>query len=172
VGLAAVQLAKKAGMRVFATAGTDPGRALLQAQGAEAVFNHHQPGYEQQILASTKGAGVDLVVEMLANVNLGRDLPMLAQGGCVAIVGSRGMVQIQPRELMVRDADVRGVMLFKASAAILGRIHTDLLSGFTDGSLKPVVRATFDLDRAREAHDLQMLPGALGKIVLKTAGPS
>jgi NADPH:quinone reductase-like Zn-dependent oxidoreductase len=73
---------------------------------------------------------------------------------------------------MVRDADVRGVMLFKASAAILGRIHTDLLSGFTDGSLKPVVRATFDLDRAREAHDLQMLPGALGKIVLKTAGPS
>jgi NADPH2:quinone reductase len=167
VGLAAVQLAKRAGMRVLATVGSDAGRVLLQAQGAEAVFNHHQPGYEQQIVAATKGAGVDLIVEMLANVNLGRDLPMLAQGGAVCVVGSRGMVQVQPRELMLRDADVRGVMLFKASPAILGRIHTDLLSGFTDSSLKPVVRSVFELERAKEAHELQMLPGSLGKIILK-----
>lgn len=170
VGLAAVQLARRAGMRVLATTGSDPGRLLLQAQGVELVFNHHQPGYEQQILSATKGAGVDVIIEMLANVNLGRDLPMLAQGGCVAVVGSRGMVQVQPRDLMARDADIRGVMLFKASPAILGRIHTDLLSGFTDGSLKPVVRAVFELDRAREAHELQTLPGALGKIILKTTG--
>jgi NADPH2:quinone reductase len=167
-----VQLAKRAGMRVLATVGTDQGRALMEAQGVEGVFNHHQPGYEQQIFAATKGAGVDLIVEMLANVNLGRDLPILAQGGCVAVVGSRGMVQIQPRELMLRDADVRGVMLFKASPAILGRIHTDLLSGFTDGSLKPVVRSVFELDKAKEAHELQMLPGSLGKIVLKSASAS
>jgi NADPH2:quinone reductase len=172
VGVAAVQLARRAGSRVLATVGTDPGKLLMLAQGADAVFNHHQPGYEQQIVAATKGTGVDLIVEMLANVNLGRDLPMLAQGGCVAVVGSRGIVQVQPRELMVRDADIRGVMLLKASPAILGRIHTDLLSGFTDGSLKPVVRSVFELERAKEAHELQMLPGALGKIVLKIPASS
>lgn len=168
VGIAAIQLAKRAGLRVFATGGSDTGRVLLQSQGADAIFDHHQPGYEQQILEAAGGLGVDLIVEMLANANLGRDLQMLATNGCVAVVGSRGMVQIQPRELMMRDGDIRGIMLAKAPPGVVGRIHTELLSGFTDSSLRPVVRSVFGLDRAMEAHHLQMTPGALGKIILKT----
>ena len=169
VGIAAIQLAKRAGFRVFATGGSDAGRVLLQSQGADVVFDHHQPGYEQQILEASGGAGVDLIVEMLANANLGRDLQMLSINGCVAVVGSRGMVQIQPRELMVRDGDIRGIMLSKAPRGVIGRIHTELLSGFTDGSLRPVIRSVFALERAMEAHHLQMTPGALGKIILKTS---
>ena len=169
VGIAAIQLAKRAGLRVFATGGSDAGRILLQSQGADVVFDHHQPGYEQQILEASAGAGVDLIVEMLANANLGRDLQMLSINGCVAVVGSRGMVQIQPRELMVRDGDIRGIMLSKAPPGVIGRIHTELLSGFTDGNLRPVIRSVFALERAMEAHHLQMTPGALGKIILKTS---
>lgn len=168
VGIAAIQLAKRAGLRVFATGGSDAGRVLLQRQGADAVFDHHQPGYEQGILEASEGVGVDLIVEMLANANLGRDLQMLSTNGCVAVVGSRGMVQIQPRELMVRDGDIRGIMLAKAPPGVIGRIHTELLSGFTDGSLRPVIRSVFALERAMEAHHLQMTPGALGKVILKT----
>jgi NADPH2:quinone reductase len=169
VGIAAIQLAKRAGLRVFATGGSDTGRVLLKSQGADAIFDHHQPGYEQQILEATGGQGVDLIAEMLANANLGRDLQMLAANGSVAVVGSRGMVQIQPRELMMRDGDIRGIMLAKAPPGVLGRIHTELLSGFTDSSLRPAIRSMFTLDRASEAHHLQMTPGALGKIILKTS---
>ena len=63
VGLAAVQLARRAGLRIFATGGSETGRVLLKNQGADHVFDHNQPGYHQSILESTGGTGVDLIVE-------------------------------------------------------------------------------------------------------------
>ena len=169
VGLAALQLAKRAGLKVIATGGSEAGLLLLKSQGADMVFDHHQPGYHQSILESTKNLGVDVILEMLANVNLGRDLPMVAQGGCVVVVGCRGPVQIQPRDLMMKEADIRGAMILHASSGVVARVHSDMLSGLTDGSIKPVVRAVFELERAQEAAVLQSLPGACGKVVMVTA---
>jgi NADPH2:quinone reductase len=168
VGLAALQLARRAGLRVFATGGSDRGRQLLRDQGADYVFDHNQPGYHQDILESTQGGGVDLILEMLANVNLGRDLPLLALNGCVVVVGSRGAVQILPRDLMQREADIRGVMLFNAPSGILARIHSDMLSGLTEGTIKPVTRAVFPLEEAPRAAEMLMQPGAAGKIIIST----
>jgi len=125
VGIAALQLAKRAGIRVLCTYGSELGKELLQQQGADGVFDHNLAGYEEQILEATSGNGVPVIIEMLANVNLGRDLPLLAPGGVVCVVGSRGPVQIQPRELMVRDAEIRGVMLMNASQGVLAQIHGD-----------------------------------------------
>ncbi|MEI9896070.1 MAG: zinc-binding dehydrogenase [Chthoniobacter sp.] len=87
VGLAALQLARAVDVRVLATGGTPAGRALLSDEGAYAVFDHHAGDYPQEVLAATDGRGVDMILEMLANVNLGKDLPMLAQHGRVVIVG-------------------------------------------------------------------------------------
>jgi len=171
VGLAAVQLARRAGLRVFATGGSETGRVLLRNQGADHVFDHNQPGYHQGILESTGGAGVDLILEMLANVNLGRNLPLLAHGGCVVVVGSRGAVQIQPRDLMLREADIRGAMILHAPPGVLARIHSDMLSGLTEGSLKPVVRAAFPLEQAAQATEVLMQPGAAGKVILSVSAP-
>jgi NADPH2:quinone reductase len=168
VGIAAVQIARRAGLRVFATGGSETGRKLLVAQGADHVFDHHQPGYHQELFDTTGGAGVDLILEMLANVNLGRNLPLLAQNGCVVVVGSRGAVQILPRDLMQREADIRGAMLLHAPSGVLARIHSDMLSGLTEGSLKPVLRAVFSLEDAAAAAEMLMQPGAAGKIVLNT----
>jgi NADPH2:quinone reductase len=114
VGIAAVQLAKAAGLTVFGTAGTEEGRALLRDQKADAVFDHGAPTYLEQIVAKTSETGVDLIIEMLANINLGKDLSILAPRGRVVVVGSRGSIEINPRDLMSRNADVRGVMLFSA----------------------------------------------------------
>ena len=172
VGLAAVQLAKRAGLRVFATGGTESGRQLVMGHGADYVFDHHQPAYQQQILESTQGEGVNVILEMLANVNLGRDLPLLSKGGCVVIVGSRGPVQIQPRDLMTREADIRGAMILQAPSGVLARIHTDLLTGLNEGTLKPVVWAVFDLEHACDAAALQMQPGASGKVVISCSPPT
>jgi NADPH2:quinone reductase len=166
VGIAALQLAKRAGLKAFCTYGTETGRLLLIQQGADAVFDHHESGYEDRILAATEGIGVQLILEMLANTNLGRDLPMLAAGGVVCVIGSRGPVQIQPRELMVRDAEIRGILLANASQGVLAQIHGDFFSGLGDGSIKPVVRRTFTLEQSPDAHELQMMRGSAGKLLL------
>lgn len=168
VGIAAVQLAVAAGLNVFATGGTETGRVLLIEQGAQKAFDHHEVSYLEQIRAATDGRGVDLVIEMLANVNLGKVLSILAPQGRVAIVGSRGPVEINPRDLMSREADVRGVMLSAVAAPELSKIHAALGETFRKGSTAPVVGTEIPLAQAAEAHTAVMTPGAHGKVALKT----
>ena len=72
---------------------------------------------------------------MLANVNLAHDLRMLAPKGRVVVVGSRGRVEIDPRELMAREGDVRGVTLFGATPAELEEAHAAIGEGLKAGSL-------------------------------------
>ena len=168
VGLAAVQIAHAAGLRVLATGGTEAGRALVQREGADAVFDHHAANGDQQILEATHGRGVDLILELLANVNLGKDLPLLASGGRVVVVGSRGPVEINPRDLMARNADIRGVMVFGTPPAILVETHRALAGGLESGALRPVIAHEYPLAGAPQAHAAIMAPGAMGKIVLGT----
>ena len=107
-----------------------------------------------------------MIVEMLANVNLGRDLTILAKGGRVVIIGSRGPVEIDPRNTMQRDADVRGMILPNTPPAELASIHAALVAGLEKGTLHPVIGKEFPLADAAQAHRVVMEPGALGKIVL------
>ena len=81
VGIAAVQIAHAAGMNVIGTGSTDRGRQLATQQGANHVLDHGSPDYLNKLNAITGGHGVDIVLEMLANVNLGKDLQILSQGG-------------------------------------------------------------------------------------------
>jgi NADPH2:quinone reductase len=103
VGTAAVQLGRARGVRVFGTAGTDKGRKLVVANGAEQALDHSNDGYLKQLVELTGGRGVNVIIEMLANKNLGKDLPLLALHGRVVVVGSRGPVEIDARNLMGRD---------------------------------------------------------------------
>src|SRR5262249_37520453 len=110
-GIAAVQLARAAGMTGLGTAGTGPGRAPGAEQGAHQVLDHRAPGYLEQVLALTTGRGADVILEMLANVNLGKDLDVVAPGGRVVVIGNRGTnnqgtVEINPRATMNRDAAI------------------------------------------------------------------
>lgn len=166
VGIAAVQLARAAGMRVIGTAGTDRGRKLVEDEGAHYVLNHRAPGYLAQLSSLTGGKGVDVIIEMLANVNLGSDLTVLARGGRVVVVGSRGPVEINPRETMGRDAAILGMTLLNATPSELASIHAALVAGLENGSLRPVVGQRIPLAEAPRAHAAVMEPGAYGKIVL------
>ena len=166
VGTAAVQLARAQGMRVFGTAGSDEGRRLAREQGAHEVFDHRAPDHFEQIMDATGGRGVDVIVELLANLNLGKDLTILAKGGRVVIIGSRGRVEIDPRNTMQRDADVRGMILPNTPPAELASIHAALVAGLENGTLRPVIGKEFPLAEAAQAHRAVMESGALGKIVL------
>jgi NADPH:quinone reductase len=168
VGTAAVQLARARGLHVFGTAGSDEGRKLAREQGAHEVFDHRAPNHFEQVMKATGGRGVDVIVEMLANVNLGKDLTILAKGGRVVIIGSRGRVEIDPRNTMQRDADIRGMILPNTPPAERARIHAALVAGLENGTLRPVIGKEFPLAEAAEAHRAVMEPGAFGKIVLRT----
>jgi NADPH2:quinone reductase len=166
VGVAATQIARGMGLTVVGTGGTEAGRKLVAAQGAHHVLDHRDPGYLDQILTLTGGRGVDVILEMLSNVNLGKDLPLLANNGRVIVIGSRGNVEIKPRELMKRDADVRAMMLFNATDPELAGIHAALGAGLENGTLRPVVGRELPLADAAKAHVAVLEPGAYGKIVL------
>jgi NADPH2:quinone reductase len=166
VGIAAIQLARKAGMRVIGTAGTEPGRELVLAQGAHHVLNHREEGYLDNIQKQTCGKGVDVILEMLANVNLDKDLQLLAPAGRVVIIGSRGRVEIDPRNAMSRDATILGMSLFNASDKELTSMHAAFAAGLEDGTLQPVVSREIPLAEAAAAHHEVMEASTLGKIVL------
>jgi NADPH2:quinone reductase len=107
-----------------------------------------------------------VIIEMLANKNLGRDLPMLARYGRVVVVGSRGTVEINPRDTMSRDAKILGMVLFNATEQELTSIHAALIAALENGTAKPIVREALPLAEARRAHEMVMESGAHGKIVL------
>lgn len=166
VGVAAVQLAHAAGMTVIGTAGSEKGRQLVLDQGAQHVLDHRAPGYLDQLLTLTNGEGANVILEMLANVNLGKDLSVLARFGRLLIIGSRGTVEIDPRAAMARDANILGVMLANASRQETVSIHRALVAGLENGTLRPVVGRELPLVDAPRAHRAVMEPDAYGKIVL------
>src|SRR5947208_241101 len=172
VGTAAVQLARARGLRVFGTAGSDEGRKLAREQGAHEVFDHRAPDHFIQIMKATGDRGVDVIVELLANVNLGKDLIILAKGGRVAIIGSRGRVEINPRDAMQRDVDLRGMVMPNTPPEQLASIHAALVAGLENGTLRPVIGKEFPLAEAVQAHRAVTEPGAMGKIVLVTGTES
>jgi NADPH:quinone reductase len=166
VGTAAVQMARARGLRVFGTAGSDEGLKLAREQGAQEVFDHRLPEHFDTIMNATGGHGVDLIVELLANVNLARDLTILARSGRVVVIGSRGHAEINPRDTMQRDADIRGMVLPNTSPAELSSIHAALVAGLENGTLRPVIGKEFPLSDVAEAHRAVIESGAMGKIVL------
>ncbi len=109
---------------------------------------------------------MDIILEMLANVNLGKDLPVLAKRGRVVVIGSRGKVEIMPRDLMSREADIRAMVLFNASREELASIHAAIHAGLENETLRPIVGKEIPLAEAVKAHVAVMEPGAFGKIVL------
>jgi NADPH2:quinone reductase len=166
VGTASVQMARAMGMTVFGTAGTEKGLELVKREGAHQVFNHRNAGYQQEIMKASSDKGMDVILEMLANVNLGSDLKMLAQQGRVVVIGSRGDVTITPRDLMSRRASVRAFTLWAAQPAETAEIHAGLYAGLENGSLRPVVGKQFPLAEAARAHKEILEPGATGQIIL------
>ena len=166
VGTAAVQLARAAGMTVIATGGTDKGRNNVRQQGGHHVVDHHAPDYLDQIMAFTQGNGVNVILEMLANVNLAKDLGLLAKHGRVVVIGNRGKIEIDPRVAMTRDLSILGMTLFNTSDEDRASIHAALVAGLENGTLRPVVGKEMPLAEAARAHEVILEPGALGKIVL------
>ncbi|MFW5689498.1 MAG: NADPH:quinone reductase [Spirochaetota bacterium] len=166
VGIAAVQWARMRGLEVLATFGSSEGEGLLRRQGVTTLFNHRDAEHARAILEATGDQGVDLIVEMLANVNLDMDMDLLARGGRIVVVGSRGSIEVTPRKLMAREADVRGLMLAGATPGEAREIHAAIGSAAASGAIKPVIQKRVALGEAAEAHRAVMEDDSHGKILL------
>jgi len=166
VGIAAVQLSRPQGLTVIGTAGTQKGLDLVKKEGAHHAFDHTKPGYAEELHKVTGGHGYDAILEMLANVNLATDLKLLALRGRVIVIGNRGEITINPRELMGRRASVRGFTLWAATETESAEIHAAIGAGLENGTLRPVIGKELPLKDAPQAHVDILAPGAFGKIVL------
>jgi NADPH2:quinone reductase len=166
VGIAATQFAASVGATVIGTAGTDEGLALVRAQGAAYAFNHKHASYLDEITKATDGRGPDVILEMLANVNLDHDLTVVAPSGRIVVIGNRGRVEIDARKIMMKDVQVFGFALWGIPPEEIKRAHIAIIAGLESGALNPVVGTEMPLSDAGKAHAQVMEPGARGKIVL------
>jgi NADPH2:quinone reductase len=166
VGIGAVQLARARGLVVVGTAGTERGRRLVLEQGAHHVLDHTAPGYLDELPRLTGGRGPDIILEMLANVNLQKDLGVIALRGRIVVIGNRGNTEINARLAMNKNAAILGMALFHATPAQLVAIHGALVEGLSNGTLRPVVGHELPLAQAARAHEVVMEAGHTGKVVL------
>jgi len=166
VGIAALQLARSAGAIVIGTAGSPEGEKLVRSEGAHHTLDHRKKDHLAEAMKITGGRGVDIIIEMLANENLGADLDALAPSGRIVIVGSRGRVEIDPRAAMTRDAQMIGMSLNNVGLDEKARIQHAIVAGLENGSLRPVIGKEIPLAQASAAHEAVLAPGARGKIVL------
>ena len=166
VGIAAVQWAKNRGLTVYGTASSDEGKQLVREQGADSVFDHSADGYLDEIREQTGGRGVDIIIEMLANLNLQKDFEALAMFGRITVVGNRGSLEFNPRAAMTKDATVYGMSLFNAPRPAFDEIHAAIFEGLSEGFLNPIIDKTFALGDAPASHEAVIAHKAHGKIVL------
>jgi len=167
VGSATVQMARALGMTVIGSASSEKGRQLVLDQGADHAVDHSDPGYLDELRALTEGLGPNLIIEMLANVNLAKDLEVIATNGRIVIIGSRGEIEITPRALMVKNADVAGMAITNTPLEDMQQIHAELYKGLENGSLNPVICREMALADAAASHHAVMESGAYGKIILR-----
>ena len=166
VGTAAIQLARSMGLTVLGTAGTAKGLDLVRKEGAHQAFNHTNASCTEEIMKETGGRGVDIVLEMLANVNLSADMKMLASNGRVIVIGNRGEITINARDIMVKRGSIRAFTLWVVTDSEAADIFAGLNAGFENGTLRPVVGKELPLKDAAQAHVDILAPGAHGKIAL------
>ncbi|RYG64562.1 NADPH:quinone reductase [bacterium] len=167
VGIAAIQLAKRAGLKIGGSAGDAAGEEFLESLGVRYTANHSQVDHMSDVLGMTCGAGCDIILEMAAHRNLGSDGGALAPGGRIVVIGSRGEVSVNPRDWMGREAVVYAMSLFNTPPDQIQEIFSDISAGLAEGQLSPIIGQEFALEDAAEAHQAILKSGARGKIILK-----
>lgn len=174
IGSTAIQLAKQAGATVYATAGSTEKCRFCRDLGADEAIDYRSRDFVEEILRLTAGRGVDLILDMVAGPYIAKNVSILAVEGRLVQIGflQPGRIEFDFRPVMLKRLTITGSTLRPRSvalkAAIAGALKRDVWPLLDSGAVKPVVRTTFPLEQAREAHALMESSAHLGKIVLVT----
>ena len=173
IGSTAIQLAKQAGAKVYATAGSDDKCDFCRSLGADAAINYRRQDFKQEVARLTDGKGVDVVLDMVGGDYIQKNLAALAfEGRLVQIAflqGSRADLDLMPA--MLRRLTITGSTLRARSVALKRAIAEAMLKNvwplLESGAVKPVIHTVFPLEEARAAHALMESSTHLGKIMLE-----
>jgi len=169
VGLASVQMAKAAGMTVYGTAGTEDGLKLVKETGADMVFNHREKDYVEKLTQATGGKGVDMILEMVGNANMSKDLALIKNQGIIAVIGSHGKIEIDSHALLGKEPRICGILLLNATEEDVIEAGAAVVKGLENGTLDPVIDKEYSMEQAPAVHkDIMESTGAKGKLVILT----
>ncbi|HLF25328.1 MAG TPA: type I polyketide synthase [Anaerolineae bacterium] len=169
VGLAAVQLALRAGAEVFGTAGSPEKRAYLESIGVPHVLNSRTLDFANEIKALTNGAGVHIVLNSLADDFIPKSLSVLADGGCFLEIGKRGIWTTQQVAEFNSTLTYHAYDLAEVSQRqpeLIQSMLSQLLADFASGALKPLPLRAFSIEHARDAFRFMAQAKQIGKIVI------
>jgi NADPH2:quinone reductase len=167
VGLAAVQIARAAGMTVVGSAGSAQGLELVEKEGAHLAVNHREPDYLQKAIAFTEGKGFDVILEMNATKKLADDISLIAPFSRIIVIGGTdGAVTFDPTPLLWKGASIIGLYIGLASPQETAEIHKAIYTGLANGTLRPQVAQEFALTDAPLAHETVRTASSTGKIAL------
>jgi putative PIG3 family NAD(P)H quinone oxidoreductase len=172
IGTTAIQLAHAIGAKVIATAGTAEKCAACRKIGADVAVNYREQDFVEAVKQATGGKGVDEVLDIVGGDYVTRNLNALARGGrLIQIAVQKGSkAEIVVHLLMQKQITFTGSTLRPRSVAEKGAIARALAQGawplIEAGKVRPVIHATFPLDRAADAHALMDTSAHIGKIVL------
>jgi tumor protein p53-inducible protein 3 len=173
VGSAAVQLARKAGARVIATAGSAEKLAKVRELGAHTVVNYRTEDFAEVTLAVSEKKGADVVLDFIGASYFAKHMSCLAVGGRLVVIGVMGGTQAELNlaGLLVRRTQILGLVMrsrpLADKIAITQAFIRESLPLFADGSLRPIVDCVLPLADAAKAHDRMEANENVGKIVLK-----
>ena len=170
VGLAAVQLAQRAGAEIFATAGNPEKRELLSSMGVAHVLDSRNLDFSDAVLTRTQGQGVDIVLNSLAGEFIDKSIAALAKGGRFIEIGKAGIWTREQVAVVRPDVTYFPVYLGDVDPTLIQEMLTSLLSQIVAGQLAPLPRRMYRLDDAEQAFRFMAQARHIGKIVL-SVGP-
>ncbi len=171
VGLAAVQLAKAAGARVFGTVSNDSKAALAKEAGADVVINYVKDKFSDEVLRLTADRGVDLILDAVGKPTFEEGLRCLAPFGHLALYGRAGGAP-DPLNLSALSPKSQKVSAFSLPTLTRGFPDKTLESAercfalMREGRLKVYISRTFPLAQAAEAHRYLESRESTGKLIL------
>lgn len=173
VGTAAIQLAREAGARVFATAGTSEKLAKCRELGAQLAINYKHEAFLAAVRSATDGRGVDLILDFIGAPNWAANLEALAIGGRLMLIGFLGgskapldLAPILSKSLRVSGTTLRRMPL-PQKIALTRAFEAFALPRFQSGALQPIIDRVFPLSQAAEAHRYMESNQNIGKIILR-----
>jgi NADPH2:quinone reductase len=172
IGVAAIQLAKVAGARVYVTAGSAEKCAACVALGADAAINYKTHDFQQELMRLTDGHGVDVILDMVAGSYVAKEVQCLKEDGRLVIISVLGGVKsefnaglVLRRRLTITGSTLRPrPVAFKAAIAQACQQH--VWPALVAKRIKPVIYCTFAATDVALAHTLMESSQHVGKIVL------
>jgi myxalamid-type polyketide synthase MxaB len=167
VGLAAVQVARRVGAEIFATAGSPDKHAYLKSLGVKHVMSSRTLEFAEQIQQATRGEGVDVVLNSLNGEFIEKSVFALRNGGRFLEIGKAGIWT--PEQMAAARGDVQYFPIYFTpdDHAMVQQILGDVLAAIGDGSMPPLRTRVFPIAEATDAFRFMAQAKHIGKIVLK-----